>query len=87
MFTLNDNGVNIEGTEKLIEHATSYYKNLFGLAPGNIFHFNYDMWTPHEKLNNADNEILSKPFTIDEVKDALFSMKKKPKLLALTIFL
>jgi hypothetical protein len=36
MLSLNDNGVNIEGTEKLIEHATSYYKNLFGPAPGNI---------------------------------------------------
>jgi mannosylglycoprotein endo-beta-mannosidase len=36
MFSLNDNGVNIEGTDKLIEHATSYYKKLFGPA-GSIF--------------------------------------------------
>jgi mannosylglycoprotein endo-beta-mannosidase len=85
MLSLNDNGVNIEGTENLIEHATSYYKNLFGPAPGNIFHFNYDMWSPQEKLDNADNDILSKPFTLDEVRDALFSMKKI-KLLALTIY-
>jgi hypothetical protein len=76
MFSLNDNGVNIEGTDKLIEHATSYYKNLFGPAPGNIFPIDHDAWGRHEKLDDGDNEVLSKHFTMEEVKEALFSMKK-----------
>jgi SAM-dependent methyltransferase len=80
MHSLKDNGLVIEGTDNLIDHATTYYKNLFGPAPGNIFSFNHDMWKPHEKLNDADNEILRKPFSMEDVKDALFSMKKNKAL-------
>jgi hypothetical protein len=76
MLSLKDNDLVIEGTDNLLEHATTYYKSLFGPAPGNIFEFNHDMWESHEKINDVDNEILSKPFTMEEVKDALFSMKK-----------
>jgi mannosylglycoprotein endo-beta-mannosidase len=76
MMSLDDNGVVIEGTDKLIDHATSYYKNLFGPAHGNLFPINHSMWKPHEKMDDNDNEIISRPFTIEEVKDALFSMKK-----------
>jgi hypothetical protein len=76
MISLDDNGVIIEGTENLLSHATSYYKNLFGPAPGNLFPLNHSMWKSHEKMNDADNEIISRPFSVDEVKDALFSMKK-----------
>jgi hypothetical protein len=34
MLPLDDIGVTIEGTDNLIDHATSYYKNLFGPARG-----------------------------------------------------
>jgi hypothetical protein len=77
MMCLDDNGVVIEGTDKLIDHATSYYKNLFGPAPGNLFPINHSMWKPHEKMDDKDKEIISRPFTIEEVKDAMFSMKKR----------
>ena len=32
------------------------------------------MWGDHEKLTVQENEKLCKPFTVKEVKDALFSM-------------
>jgi hypothetical protein len=76
IFSLKKYGINIEGTHKIIEHATSFYKSLFGPAPGNVFHFDHGIWEPHEKLDAADNEILSRPFSIKEVKDAIFSMAK-----------
>jgi hypothetical protein len=41
-----------------------------------FFHISHDAWGPHEKLDDGDNDVLSKPFTIEEVKEALFSMKK-----------
>jgi hypothetical protein len=34
------------------------------------------MWKPHEKMDDVDNEIISRPFSVEEVRDALFSMKK-----------
>jgi hypothetical protein len=34
------------------------------------------MWKPHERMDNIDNELIGRPFTVDEVKEALFSMKK-----------
>ena len=72
---LKDGDVNIEGTEKLLEHATEYYKGLFGPAPGNMFNIADDMWRENEKLSVEDNENLCRPFSIKEVKNALFSMK------------
>jgi hypothetical protein len=74
MFSLKENDILIEGTDNLISHATAYYKNLFGLAPGNILDFDANMWKPHEKLSEEENLILTRPFSVEEVKFALFSM-------------
>jgi hypothetical protein len=74
MFSLKENDILIEGTDNLISHATAYYKNLFGPAPGNILDFDPNMWNPHEKLSEEENLILTRPFSVDEVKVALFSM-------------
>ena len=46
----------IEGTDNLLNHATHYYKELFGLAPGNLFHLDPDTWGDDEKLTDEDNE-------------------------------
>jgi hypothetical protein len=74
MFSLKDNDVLIEGTRDLISHATSNYKSLFGHAAGNILDFDANMWKPHEKLTAEDNLVLDRPFTLEKVKNALFSM-------------
>jgi hypothetical protein len=74
MFSLKDNYVIIEGTCDLISHAAAYYKSLFGPAAGNILDFDANMWKPHEKLTEEDNLVLARPFTLEEVKIALFSM-------------
>jgi hypothetical protein len=74
MFSLKENDILIEGTDNLISHTTAYYKNLFGPAPGNILDFDASMWKPHEKLSEEENSILTRPFSMEEVKFALFSM-------------
>jgi hypothetical protein len=74
MFSLKENDILIEGTDNLISHATAYYKNLFGPAASNILDFHVNMWKPHEKLCKEDSLILARPFTVEEVKTALFSM-------------
>jgi hypothetical protein len=74
VHSLVDNGVLIEGTKDLIDHATSYYKELFGPAPGNLFSISPSIWSNVEKLNTDDNDNLTRPFTEEEVKNTLFSM-------------
>ena len=74
MLSLKDGEINIEGTDNLLKHATDFYKNLFGPAPGNLVPIDSDMWEAHENLSAQDNEDLCRPFTMEEVKEALFSM-------------
>ena len=73
---LKDGDSIIDGDDDLIQHATSYYTELFGLAAGNIFQIDPDLWEDWEKVTNDENEELIKPFTEEEVKNALFQMKK-----------
>ena len=65
-FTNGD--VVIEGTTNLFANATSYYKELFGLFRGNLFHLSPSTWSENEKLNNEDNILLTGKFTEEEVK-------------------
>lgn len=64
----------IEGTNNLLKHATGFYKDLFGPAAGNIFHLDPDTWGDDEKLTAEENDFLTRPFSEEEVKKALFSM-------------
>jgi hypothetical protein len=47
-----------------VNHATEYYRSLFGPGYGNAFELDVDLWT----------EDLIKPFWEDEVKKALYMM-------------
>ena len=73
--SLQNGEILIEGIENLIQHATEYYKELFGPAPGNMFQLDPNLWSLEEKISEEDNIELSRPFTIEEVKYALFSME------------
>lgn len=75
IHSISDGETSIEGTENLLNHATAYYKELFGPAPGNLFHLSPDTWGSHEKLNDEDNEFLTRPFSEEEVRKALFEME------------
>jgi hypothetical protein len=75
ILMLKDGEVNIEGTENLLNHATEFYKNLFDLAPSNLIQLDDSLWSIDETLSNLDNEDLTRPFSVNEVEQALFSMK------------
>ena len=64
----------IEGTDNLLTHATSFYKELFGPARGNMFHLSPEACSEEEKLNEEDNVLLTSEFTEEEVRKALFGM-------------
>jgi mannosylglycoprotein endo-beta-mannosidase len=74
MFSLTNNSVLIKGTDKLLNHATDYYKSLFGPGVGNMIPFDADMWRTHEKLSSEENLQICQPFTLNDVKSALDSM-------------
>jgi mannosylglycoprotein endo-beta-mannosidase len=76
ILSLNDNNSVIEGDENLLEHATKYYKELFGPGVGNVFQMNPGLWKDVEKVTDEDNHTLTQPFSEEEVKQALFQMEQ-----------
>lgn len=71
-----DEGTTVEGDEKLLQHATNYYKNLFGAVNETNYPINPEMWRAQEKVSDEENEKLTRPFTEEEIKNALFQMEK-----------
>jgi hypothetical protein len=70
ILLLKDGDINVEGTENLVNHATSFYKSLFGPDLGNLIDIDANMWEEHEKLLEEDNIDLCKPFSMEEIKKA-----------------
>lgn len=65
----------IEDTDNILQHATEFYKNLSGPTPGNTFSISSSMWPTEEILNDEDDQSLTRPFTLEEIKHSLFSME------------
>lgn len=65
-----ENGKIIEGDENLLNHATGYYKELFGEGIGNIVPLDTDLRAEGEKVSERDNNTLTQPFTEKEIKEA-----------------
>ena len=76
IISLLDGDNLIEGDSNLVKHATDFYKTLFGPAPGNMLPLNGDLWDNGEKVDVLDNEELTKHFSEEEIKNALFQMEK-----------
>jgi hypothetical protein len=72
--------------ENISLHATQFYSELFGPAPGNMFQVDMEVWDGLEQLNELDNDVLYDNFSEKEIKEALFQMEKI-KLMVLTAFL
>ena len=64
------------GDKILLEHATLYYKTLFGPANNNVLPLEQSFWDDVTSLSLEDNELLCKPFSEGEIKEALFQMEK-----------
>jgi hypothetical protein len=62
----------IEGDDNLLNYATSFYKNLFGpvdLLPVSL------VWPVEDVLSDEAKDKLAARFTLEEIKEAVFSMK------------
>ena len=87
VHSLDNDGVLVEGTKELLAHATDYSKNLFGPAPGNLFKLSPSLWSEEDTLNEQDNNDLTRPFTVEEIKKMLCSLWRLTVHLVRIIFL
>lgn len=75
IHSLQDEDRTIEGDPALLDHATKYYKKLFGPAEDRKIPLNPSLFENVEKLPEDDNRDLCRPFTEEEIKNALDQME------------
>jgi hypothetical protein len=76
IFSLKEGENVVTGNENLLDLATRYYKNLFGLRLGNLFEIDPGLWVEGENVSPLENEELTKVFSELEIKTTLFQMGK-----------
>jgi excinuclease UvrABC nuclease subunit len=75
IFSLDsDNGV-IEGQANLKSYITQFYKGLFGEPEQTSFSLELDRTEDIKQVSEAENDILTAPFSEKEVKAAIFQME------------
>jgi hypothetical protein len=74
-FSLQNGDQMISGTEQLLLHVITFYKDLFGPGEGNAFNLDPGLWPAEEMITSQGNSELTKPFH-EEVNHALFLMEK-----------
>jgi hypothetical protein len=57
MFSLKDGENTIQGTPALMEHATEFYKQLFGPVADSGVRLNDSIWDESEKLDETDRNL------------------------------
>ena len=76
IFSIHQNGEEIKEEDKILQHATDYYKELFGPSDDPAVSLDVVCWTTEEQISPCEHEELIKGFDIEEVKYAIFSMEK-----------
>jgi hypothetical protein len=72
IFQLQNEDKVIEGDQALKEYITSYYKDLFGPPKPNSFSLDESRIDDIEQVSQEENDLLTRPFTMDEVREAIF---------------
>jgi len=73
---MQKDGIEIEETEKILDLATNYYKDLFGKSANVDIKLNQDCWVSNEKVSQSECENLCRKFELEEIKQAIFNMEK-----------
>ena len=75
IFSLDNEGVKVEGQNNLKSYITKFYKHLFGPSVDNNFSFDEDATEDIPQVTQAENEFLTAPFTEKEIREAIFDME------------
>lgn len=62
----------IEGESNILDHATVYFKSLFGPEITHDVYVTPDLWDGCKKVSDDENRKLCRPFSETEIKEALF---------------
>ena len=75
IFSLDNDGVKIEGQNNLKNYITQFYKELFGPSEDNHFAFVERKIDDIPQVSQSENEFLTAPFTEEEIRNAIFDME------------
>lgn len=75
IFQLEQEEGVIKGDVQLRKYITKYYKNLFGPPEENNFSMRESRIEDIPQVSNEENDILTKEFSEEEVKQAIFQME------------
>jgi hypothetical protein len=72
---LEVDGQEVVDPKILKDHVTDYYKQLFGSVKVVDMHLDAGLWPAHRQVQQADNEFLTRPFTLEELDATIRDMK------------
>ena len=75
IFSLDNDGVKIEGQNNLKNYITQFYKELFGPSEDNHFAFDESRIDDIPQVSQSENEFLMARFTEKEIRDVIFAME------------
>jgi hypothetical protein len=75
IFQLQHEDRIIECDQALKEHITSYYKDLFDPPTPSSFSLDESRVDDIEQVSHEENELLTRSFSMDEVREAIFQME------------
>ena len=61
----------VYSTKDMLEVATNFYKNLFGYEPKPNIHCDDHFWSEEELVTETENALLERPFSEEEIKEAV----------------
>jgi hypothetical protein len=76
IFSLEDDEGNRIEEGDLKHHITNYYKTLFGKTDHNSVIMEESITYDIPQVTDIENTILTAPFTMDEVRKAVFQMER-----------
>lgn len=66
------NVLDVHETKDMLTIATDFYKDLFKAESRPDIRIREDFFSDEEKVSQVENDLLSAPFTVDEIKEAVY---------------
>jgi hypothetical protein len=68
---LEHNGESLTDTKSMIDHATNFYKILFGIEPKQNISLDGEFWEEKDKVSEEENHLLEAEFCEEEILQAI----------------
>jgi hypothetical protein len=75
IFSLQNGDEIIQGTPDLLNHATAFYKKLFGPQTSCCTRLRDEIWEESEKLSDFDRADMDREFSEEEIKSVIDQME------------